>query len=65
MDRDPSPLYNVARSLMDIQAVFGPIPKIVGKGYCAQVSLGQLTVPVLTGVHLISTVYSASGFIIM
>lgn len=38
VDRDPSPLYNVARSLMDVQAVFGPIPKIVGKGHCAQVS---------------------------
>ena len=41
MDRDPSPLYNVARSLMDVQAVFGPIPKIVGKGHCAQVSSSQ------------------------
>ena len=42
MDKDPSPLYNVARSLMDIQAVFGPLPQIVGKGRCAAV--GSCTV---------------------
>ena len=30
---------------MDVQAVFGPIPKIVGKGHCAQVSSSQPFLP--------------------
>ena len=38
IDKDPTPLFNIASALMDIQSVYGPIPKIVGKGPNAAVS---------------------------
>ena len=38
LDNDYTSLYHVAKGLMVLQALYGIIPNIYGKGHCAKVS---------------------------
>ena len=42
MEKDETSLFDIAKSLMTIQALYGIIPNIYGKGHCAKVSVGFL-----------------------
>ncbi|KAJ3193080.1 hypothetical protein HK101_005437 [Irineochytrium annulatum] len=37
LDGDTSAVYNVAMAIMKLQAIFGIVPRIIGKGKCAKV----------------------------
>lgn len=41
LDSDQTSLYHAAKGLMTLQALYGTIPQIFGKGECARVSRWQ------------------------
>lgn len=42
LENDQTSLYHTAKGLINLQALYGTIPQIYGKGECARVSLKQV-----------------------
>ena len=55
LDNDPTPLYHIARSICHLQALYGIIPKIYGKGKNAKVIVPQSLINGIYPINLSNT----------